>query len=173
MQRRTLLGCALAGLAPLNGCTGSGLGRSTQSPTTRHNDDDATTTATPFETRADGVDVTLEILDRQMPAPDESVAGSFDCEASTAVLTGWIRPPTGCHELVVGSFDHHPDSNESEVVLASRSEKEDDGRTCEGVKVKYRLTLAYEREVPDVIRVRYASPEDDAESSFEVRNGSC
>ncbi|WP_266079393.1 hypothetical protein [Haladaptatus caseinilyticus] len=171
MRRRTLLGGLLAGTGALSGCLGRSIGASKKTQPPR-NDASTTKPTTPFETEVNDTHVTLEILDRQMPAPDESVNGEFDCDASRVVITGWLRPPNGCHELVFESLERHTEPDEAPVALTTESNESDD-TTCEGIEYKYQLTLAFENDLPDVIRVQYESLKDDSVDSFEVQNESC
>lgn len=110
-----------------------------------------------------------------MPAPDESVDGVFDCEKSTVVLTGWFRPPSGCHRLVFESFETHPDTNEATIRLTSRwaSERPQSEVNCGGVTYKYQAELVFDRTVPETMRVEYESPDGNVVNSFEVHDDSC
>lgn len=166
MQRRVFLGSLLAGLGMVSGCIG-GNPLQGNSQTTTQNDTTTPNGTAPFETTVGNTQVTLEILDREWPAPEESVEGKFDCEAATVTLTGWYRPPTGCHELAFDSLER--DGRTVEVTLTSKSQKTTDETTCEGVSYNYRVELNATATLPDKIRVVYTYPRREDEKSFDIQ----
>jgi hypothetical protein len=165
MRRRSLLGAVAAACSAAAGCLDS----VPVSNLVQDADRDRQGQVAPAETRVGDVRVRLSVVDRQWPAPEETVTVASDCGALPVELTGWFRLH-GCHGLTLASVAWDESSARLAVTLSSRwtSEKEPDEVDCGGVSVSYRLGLAPAGSPPEVVRVRYATPEGDVRDSFEV-----
>lgn len=108
-----------------------------------------------------------------MPAPNNSVTGGFSCEEATAIVTGWFRPPSGCYEIAVASFDRSTELNRAELILTNRADNPTEDTTCEEVKINYQVTLEFDAGGPTAISVKYQSPVSDTAETFTLQNESC
>ena len=166
MERRTFLQMCILGGSALSGC----LSRDTNSSLDQDQDEE---TATSASNRKSKPQVNLQVIDREWPVPDGLISGEFDCAESTAIITGWTRPPSACYELTVDSLEYPEESDGVLITLDSIQSRDRDDTTCEGVAYKFRLSLQFKSELPKKVSLRYESPETGAEISSQIRNNSC
>lgn len=171
MNRRTALAGLSVGLA---GCLGRGAD-GTQPETITHSNVTPSTVSPPSNGEANGLTAKLVVVDGKMPAPDESVSATTNCETKTTELTGWLRPPTGCHEMVLRSLEYNQTEDRATIVLSSkwgdsRSPNEVD---CGGVTFKYKITLISETAIPEAIRVVYQTPDGEQANAFDLQIETC
>ncbi len=171
MNRRTVLTGLSVGLA---GCLGRGAD-GTQPETTTHSNVTPSTVSPPSNEEVDGLTAKLVVVDGQMPAPDESVSATTNCKTKTTELTGWFRPPTGCHEMVLKSFEFNQTEDRATIVLSSKwgSSRSPDEVDCGGVTFKYKLTLTSETAIPETIQVVYQTPDGEQAIAFELQTETC
>ena len=166
MERRDFLRTAILGGGAVSGC----LSRDTDRSRTRNR---SAETGTSTRDRRPKPRVNLEVVDRQWPVPEEAIGGEFDCGELTAIITGWTRPPSACHRLIVESVLCSEGSDEVSIVLGSRQRRTKANATCEGVAYKFKLALRFEDELPKTVVLRYDSPENGSEKVSPIRNNSC
>jgi hypothetical protein len=171
MNRRTVLAGVCVGLT---GCLGQNLGQATL-PQTTPSEHSTTTSATPFTTQVENTHMTFEIVDYQMPAPDGVVSQDFNCEASTVTLNGWLRPPNGCHHIQFDSYKYTAETATATINFESQTDPNEstDGTTCEGIKVKYRIVLEVDGELPQTIQIKYRPSDSKYEQTFTTTHHSC
>lgn len=171
MNRRTVLTGLSVGLV---GCLGRGAD-GTQPERSTHTNETPATVSPPSNGKSNGITAKLVVVDGQMPAPGESVSATTNCDTKTTVLTGWFRPPTGCHEMVLKSFEYNPTEDKGTIVLSSkwgesRSPEEVD---CGGVTFKYKIALTSETAMPGAIRVVYQTPDGEQANAFRLQTDPC
>ena len=171
MIRRTVLSGLSVGLA---GCLGRGAD-GTHSEATTHANETPATVSSPSNGKSNGITAKLVVVDGQMPAPDESVSATTNCDTKTTELTGWFRPPTGCHEMVLKSFEYNQTEDRATIVLSSKwgESRPPDEVDCGGVTFKYKLTLTSETAIPETIRVVYRTPEGEQANAFDLQTETC
>ena len=166
MERRNFLRTVILGGGALSGC----LSRDTDHSRIRNQ---STETGTSTRDRRPKPRVSLAVVDRQWPVPEETIRGKFDCGELTAIITGWTRPPSACRRLTVESVRYSKGPDEVSITLGSRRRRTNDNATCEGVAYKFRLALRFEDELPKTVVLRYDSPENGSEKVSPIRNNSC
>lgn len=179
MNRRTVLAGLSAGLT---GCLGRGADRpqpgeadGTEPETATHSNVTPSTVSPPSNGETNGLTAKLVVVDGQMPAPDESVSVTTNCETKTAELIGWFRPPTGCHEMVLRSLEYNQTEDRATIVLSSkwgnsRSPNEVD---CGGATFKYNITLTSATAILEAIQIVYQSPDGEQTNAFDLQTETC
>ncbi len=110
-----------------------------------------------------------------MPAPDESVSATTNCDTKTTELTGWFRPPIGCHEMVLRSLEYNQTEDRATIVLSSKwgDSRSPDEVDCGGATFKYKITLSSETAFLGAIRVVYQTPDGEQANAFDLQTDPC
>lgn len=169
MRRRTLVRAVGASvLAASSGCLSAATLGSETTPTT-----EAEATPEP-STRREADGLTAVVGDASYTGTagdDESVTGSFECEAATGTLRGRLST-NSCRTVAISELSFDPGAGTARLVLYPKWDEESPPGEidCAGATYEYRVRLEATDELPEEIEVVHERPDGDP-SRFSLVSG--